>query len=141
MSSATTVKPCPNCSAPATGRYCSECGAAVADAICVGCRSLLSPGARFCHRCGTAVGTRPIGAAEPRTAASTLPWAVAAIALLAVVALVAGQRFGGTRAPSAPASAPDAPFASGAPTAGARAPDISNLSPRERADRLYDRVM
>ena len=61
--------------------------------------------------------------------------------MLALVALLAGQRFGGTRAPTPSAAASDAPFASGAPTDGARAPDISNLSPRERADRLYDRVM
>jgi hypothetical protein len=78
---------------------------------------------------------------EQRTATSALPWAVAAISLLALVALVAGQRFAGTRAPT-PATPPaDAPFASGAPAEAARAPDISNLSPRERADRLYDRVM
>ena len=143
MSTATTASPCPNCGAATTGRYCSECGAAVAEATCAGCRSLLSPGARFCHRCGTAVGTQPPATAEPRTTASALPWAVAAISLLALVALVAGQRFAGTRAPT-PASpaAADAPFASqGAPADGPRAPDISNLSPRERADRLYDRVM
>lgn len=145
MSSATTARTCPNCSAPATGRYCSECGAAVGEAICAGCRSLLSPGARFCHRCGTAVGTAPVTPATPTesksgTAASALPWAVAAIALLALVALVAGQRFAGTRAPT-PAPSADAPFASGAPGEAVRAPDISNLSPRERADRLYDRVM
>lgn len=142
MSSAPSGKPCPNCAAPTTGRFCSECGAAVGDAICTGCRSLLSPGAKFCHRCGTAAGTRPVGVAEPRTAAATLPWAVAAIAMLALVAILAGQRFGGTRAPTAAAAAPpDAPFASTSPSSGARAPDISNLSPRERADRLYDRVM
>ncbi len=141
MSTATTARPCPNCSAPTTGRYCSECGAAVADAICTGCRSLLTPGARFCHRCGTAVGTQPLTTSEPRGAASALPWGVAAIALLALVGLLAGQRFGGSRAPAA-APPTDAPFASGAQQgAGARAPDISSLSPRERADRLYDRVM
>ena len=81
-------------------------------------------------------------ASEPRTPASALPWAVAAISLLALVALVAGQRFAGTRAPNpAPPAAADAPFASAGAAEGARAPDISNLSPRERADRLYDRVM
>ena len=79
---------------------------------------------------------------EQRTTASALPWAVAAISLLALVALVAGQRFAGTRSPSPlPPATSDAPFASGAPAEGARAPDISQLSPRERADRLYDRVM
>jgi hypothetical protein len=144
MSTATAAKPCPNCSAPTTGRYCSECGAAVTDAICAACRSLLSPGARFCHRCGTAVGTAPIASTESRvTASSVLPWSVAAIALLALVALLAGQRFGGTRpAPATETPPADAPFASAAaPTEAGRAPDISNLSPRERADRLYDRVM
>ena len=61
--------------------------------------------------------------------------------MLAVVALVASQRFGGTRAPTA-ASPADAPFASaGAAGSAGRAPDISNLSPRERADRLFDRMM
>jgi hypothetical protein len=80
--------------------------------------------------------------ASPRTAAAVLPWGVAAIALLALVAFLAGQRFGGSRAPSAVSPVADAPFASGAPQADApRAPDISNLSPRERADRLFDRVM
>jgi len=143
MSTATAAKPCPNCSAPTTGRYCPECGAAVADAICAGCRSLLSPGARFCHRCGTAVGTAPPGSADTRTTASSvLPWTVAAISLLALVALLAGQRFGGTRASAAAGPSADAPFASAAsPSEASRAPDISNLSPRERADRLYDRVM
>lgn len=143
MSSATTAKACPNCHAPATGRYCAECGSAVADAICAGCRSLLSPGARFCHRCGTAAGTTPLLSAEPRTAASVLPWTVAAIALLALVALLAGQRFAGTRTAATPETqTTDAPFASAAsPAEAGRAPDISNLSPRERADRLYDRVM
>jgi hypothetical protein len=144
MPTATSAKICPNCSAATTGRYCSECGAAVADATCAGCRSLLSPGAKFCHRCGTAVGTAPTGTAEPRTTASALPWAVAAIAMLALIALLAGQHFGGTRGPSSAASppAPEGGGGEGAPSASApRAPDISSLSPRERADRLYDRIM
>src|SRR4029078_10049344 len=113
MSSATTVRPCPNCSAPATGRYCSECGAAVSEAICTGCRSLLTPGARFCHRCGTAGGTRPFFAPPQRNAASVLPWGVAAIALLALVAFLAGQRFGGSRESFPATPVADAALASG----------------------------
>ncbi|HEY9517374.1 MAG TPA: hypothetical protein VIQ74_17065 [Gemmatimonadaceae bacterium] len=71
---------------------------------------------------------------------AALPWTVAGIALLALIALVAGQRFN-THTPS-----PEAPSAAGQMAAGVggapvRAPDISALSPRERADRLYDRVM
>lgn len=133
---------CPSCSAPGTGRYCAECGAALGEATCAGCRSLLTPGARFCHRCGTAAGVRtaaPQTTGTPRTPPSALPWAVAAIALLALVALLAGQRFGGSRTPAATeATAGDA---AGFAPPTVRAPDISNLSPRERADRLFDRVM
>jgi hypothetical protein len=84
-----------------------------------------------------------------------LPWAVAAIALLALIALVAGQRFGRPPAPapevaSAPPSAGAGPFATdpsqgGDPAASAerpvRAPDISAMSPDERALRLFNRVV
>jgi hypothetical protein len=62
---------------------------------------------------------------------------VAAIALLALIALAAGQRFSRASQPAAQLTAP----------AGAsigqqqRAPDISAMSPTQRAERLYDRVM
>jgi hypothetical protein len=103
---------------------------------------LLSPGAKFCHRCGTAAGSQPVASAEPRSTATALPWAVAAIAMLALIALVAGQRFSGNRAAPSPTAGGEAAVAAGAgPTDGGRAPDISSLSPRERADRLYDRMM
>ena len=59
------------------------------------------------------------------------------MALLALIALLAGQRFGGQRAADAAAATP--PDAQAPQTV--RAPDISNLSPRERADRLFDRIM
>jgi uncharacterized membrane-anchored protein len=72
-----------------------------------------------------------------------MPWAVAAIALVALIALVAGQRFGarptsdvldGSNAQGAtPVGAPDG--------AMPRAPDISQLTPAQRAERLYDRIM
>jgi hypothetical protein len=131
-----TEKPCPTCAAPTSGRYCSECGAAVGDAVCAGCRSLLSPGAKFCHRCGTAVGAQPTVA--HKSSATALPWAVAAIAMLALIALVAGQRFA-RRTPASESAGGQ--LAAGSPDGAIRAPDISNLSPRERADRLFDRMM
>lgn len=141
MSTVTTpTKTCPNCAAPTSGRFCSECGAAVTDAVCAGCRSLLTPGAKFCHRCGTAVGSQPAVAADAKPAASSLPWAVAAIAMLALIALIAGQRFSGNRGAQNATPGGEAAVAA-TPTDGVRAPDISSLSPKERADRLYDRMM
>ncbi|MEP6991604.1 MAG: hypothetical protein ABJA80_11805 [bacterium] len=74
-----------------------------------------------------------------------LPWAVAGIALLSLVALVVGQRFGARTNPVPDAG--DDPSTASAPFAGAtssgmpRAPDISQLTPEQRAERLYDRIM
>jgi len=150
---------CPQCAAPASGRFCANCGAPLESALCASCQAPLSPGAKFCHRCGTPVsGAAARATTAPSTPAPTspsparatgdgftaaLPWAVAGIALVALIALLAGQRFG-----RRPAAADDTAAGASAPAAddgsdagGVRAPDISSLSPRERADRLYDRIM
>jgi hypothetical protein len=124
---------CPSCGTDSTGKFCSNCAAPLEGAICLACRASLTPGAKFCHRCGTPAGT-PGNFARSSAGANALPWSVAAIALLALVALAAGQKFGGRTAVSPAAEAPPAGMAG-------RAPDISSLSPSERAERLYDRVM
>jgi hypothetical protein len=92
-----------------------------------------------------------------------MPWAVAFVALLALAAMAAGRNVaaprgstldaplnalpqaalgeGGAPAPGgAPGGAPAAPFAGAGGGAG-RAPDLSAMTPREIADRLFDRVM
>jgi hypothetical protein len=63
----------------------------------------------------------------------SLPWVVAAIALLAFIALVAGQKFGANRPVPADPAVAEIPQG--------RAPDISNMTPAERAIRLHDRIM
>ena len=145
----TAVNPtttCPACGASASGQFCAACGASLSGAACAGCRSSLTPGAKFCHRCGT-----PAGAQPPRAPTGggrdPLPWAVALIALSALIALVAGPRIGASRgstldAPitAIPQPGLDFPAPMGGGTAG-RAPDISSMSPEERANRLYDRIM
>ena len=65
----------------------------------------------------------------------SLPWVVAAIALLAFIALIAGQKFGANRPVPAESQSGAAPLPQG------RAPDISQMSPAERATRLYERIM
>ena len=134
---------CPSCGAQSTGRFCSSCGTALAGASCASCAAPLTPGARFCHRCGTPAGTE---SAPSRGFAGVLPWAVAALALVSLIALVVGQRFGGRSTPvqqtTADAAAlPGAPVGSAGGTTPPRAPDISQLTPEQRAERLYDRIM
>ena len=140
---------CPSCHAPASGKFCSSCGAPLAGAVCASCHTALTPGAKFCHRCGAAAGAASpaagVAAGEDRGFGSALPWAVAAIALVALIALVAGQRFnrpssGGAAETAAPGGLMGAAAGGPAP-GGAGAVDISSMSPDERAVRLYNRVM
>src|SRR5690348_3076026 len=136
---------CPSCGSSARGHYCSNCGASLQGATCPSCAAELSPGAKFCHRCGTAV-TAKSSTVDSRT--NTLPWIVAALAFLALFAMAAGRGF--TARPSSTVDGsqnalPQAGLDDRGNTTddapGVRAPDISNMSPQERADRLYNRVM
>jgi hypothetical protein len=133
----------------------------MSSAFCAACGAQLTPGARFCHRCGQTVGDPVLSPGAPATTTAgraapnqTLPWAVAAIALLALIALVAGQRLGRSPAAdpavatAAPGAAPSGsgpfvtdPSADPSPERPVRAPDISSMSPDERALRLFNRVV
>ena len=144
----TSKSACPNCGASSSGRFCSECGAALKGATCTKCHADLAAGAKFCHRCGAPSGAGASAAkrAAPATAAATVsaspaatgfaaaaPWAVAGIALVALIALVASRRFSSDQ--------PSAETPATVPLAGASAVDISSMSPPERAQRLFNRVM
>ena len=143
-SSSEPAQACPACRAQVIGKFCSSCGASLAGAVCGACEAPLTPGAKFCHRCGTAAGGD--ASIDRQGFSSALPWAVAAIALVALVALIAGQRLGRQpttiAAQSSDASAiPPALAPLAGATAAGQAPDISALSPAEAAVRLYNRVM
>lgn len=82
----------------------------------------------FCNHCGKTLG------GKPRKVVS-LPMAVAgAAALGTMVLLIAFLARREPRSASPPAQATTA-------TSAATPPDISNMTPRERFDRLYNRVM
>lgn len=113
-----------------------------ASPSCAVCKAALSPGARFCHRCGTPAGARP----EVPTgggASTVLPWSIAAVSLIILITLVATRTWQASTTPAA--SADGAPAGMVAPFAGGGGsgapPDISQMSPEERAERLYNRVM
>lgn len=95
--------------------------------FCPQCGVKLSADARFCHRCGLAL------AGQGRRV--TLAWLLAGGAVVLLVAVLAFQALRREAAPR-----PAAPFAQGAAPAGSP-PDLSTMSPRQAADRLFERVM
>lgn len=145
---------CPACGALSpSGRFCTECGAVVRAANCAACDAILAPGARFCHRCGTPTGATPAAVtskpalkrettrraapapqAPKASSRSILPLAIGGIAFIAVAVIFAAQRAG------TPADAAG-PVTPASPLGGAGPVDISQMTPRERAGRLFDRVM
>ncbi|MGH7515934.1 MAG: double zinc ribbon domain-containing protein [Gemmatimonadales bacterium] len=126
---------CPACGTAAGGNFCSGCGASLAERRCGHCGASVVAGARYCHRCG-----RPVGAAAPRRS-DRIPWLIAAALVVLLVGGIVARVQRGTPAPVVPDMAnPGTPGAGGGRAAG-RAPDISQMSPRERFDRLFNRVV
>jgi tetratricopeptide (TPR) repeat protein len=130
---------CPSCGAAASGRFCNACGAAL-NAACRECGNPLPAGARFCNECGTPA----VASAATARRAPLLPWMLTGAA---VVALVATLLFNNNREAPAPAQAVAAapspgPVPSGGPAAGnPGAVDLASMTPRQAADRLFNRVM
>lgn len=131
---------CPVCSQPASGRFCSHCGASLsAPDSCSRCGSELPPGGRFCNQCGAAAREAQATPVGERPAHSNLPWYIAGAALVALIAVLLVPRLRGSAEPETPAA-----FAPAAGAAGAgdpRAVDLASMTPREAADRLFNRVM
>lgn len=122
---------CTRCGADASGKFCSTCGASLGGAACTHCGARLTTGARFCHACG-----QPLGAAgRPAGVPPWLPWALTGMLVVALIVVMVAR--------TSPAASPVAAVPN--PGAGAgqivRAPDISQMTPRQRADALFNRVM
>src|SRR6266516_1367858 len=100
---------------------------------CHACGASLAATARFCHKCGAQVG-----GAQSSGWRAGLPWSVAGAALgalLTVLALRIGASSGGGMRDAG--GVEDGP----PPASRISPPDISQMSPEERATRLYNRVM
>jgi zinc ribbon protein len=103
-------------------RFCTECG------------TQFLPDALFCHNCGATVEGRAVSAGPTPTLSPMLRWGVPVAAVGALIVLTFFRLGSGNTASE---SAPVTPLTGGA----MRAPDISSMSPSERADRLFNRVM
>ena len=107
------------------------------SAFCPACGSAFTPDARFCSGCGRAVDGRARPGGAGTVTRDRLPWLIAGGALAGVLGLLLVVTARGSHAGTA---VPGVEIATTGES-GAAVPDISELSPRERFDRLYNRVM
>ncbi|MEX1182401.1 MAG: zinc ribbon domain-containing protein [Gemmatimonadota bacterium] len=129
---------CPVCAAAASGSFCSSCGASLRTSGCIHCGTSLVPGARFCTQCGAATaaapGDAPPGAAPAR--ANLVPWYAGGAVLLAIAAVLALPLLSSGDAETTAVRAP-----LNARGAQGTAPPPLTGTPREQADRLFNRIM
>lgn len=120
---------CPNCKTESDGRYCPSCGVPLSGATCRVCGAPHIAGAGFCTQCGEPVLQR---------ASSNVPWYIAGAAIVALIVVLIWPTL--DRSPASFAAAPTAaaPFAG---TTGGGSPPPLTGTPREQADRLFNRIM
>ena len=144
---------CSECGRLASGNFCRHCGVGLGGRFCNQCGVKISPSSKFCELCGVEVapGGPAAGAGSPgrREAArevvvsgQNLPWWITGVAMFALILFVGLSmvRPGPGLVPSTSGPVEQPAPASGM-AAGGIAPDISNMSPIEAADRLFNRVM
>lgn len=130
--------PCPRCQHPesAAASFCSRCGGELRGPPCPACDAPTEAGDRFCTQCGAAVRAKrtPFNVSANRVT-------VAAGALLTVALIIAVVLW--TAPGGAPAPSPPAPVGQGSPTAlgPTSSVDLGSMTPREAANRLFNRVM
>lgn len=139
---------CPECDRPATGNFCQHCGAALGGRFCNQCGGKVSAGAKFCNKCGAEVAGAPSGRGGPRREAAAsvfsghnLAWWVAGAAMFALIVVVGVSMVRPGPGPVPAATEPTGGATPSAAAGGGVPPDISDMTPIEAADRLYDRVM
>lgn len=157
---------CPSCGKQAAGNFCQHCGSALGGRFCNQCGAELPSEGRFCNQCGAtakdspakdatakaskaggkaASGKRRGGGASKETAAAGatanhLPWWFAGFSMFALI-MVVGWNMVQPAGPTAPAGGGMTPGAAPTGAPGAASTDISQMSPREAADNLFNRVM
>jgi len=102
---------------------------------CASCNARLQPAANFCPNCGAPVGGRPAG--------RQWGWKEVALVVFVAAAVSFGATFlAGRFATDTAGSGRQAPANVATPEQRAgRPPDLSTMTPREAADRLFNRVM
>ena len=109
---------------------------------CPVCGTSLPGRAKFCAECGAVIPRSPSPQTPQAPAANAvMPWFIAGVFVLAIHATVIVLAVRRPEPAPGNQSAVQAPFAGGGGDATTRGTtDISQMTPREAADRLYDRI-
>lgn len=129
---------CPECDKPVTGNFCQHCGTKLGGRFCAQCGGKLSPSASFCSQCGAKHAAPPAStraAAAEVVGGQNLPWWIAGAAMFGLIVAI-----GVSMVRPGPPPLPSG-VAQPGPAAGPAAIDLNSMTPREAADRLYNRVM
>jgi len=128
---------CSGCGTPSDGEFCTRCGKPInAIGHCSSCGSACEVGALYCRDCGAPVGKPPVKSMRAR-----LPWILTGLALVAF-AIALSVMIGKGTGERAPGMPPTGSIITGAqPATGPSGVDLSSMTPREAADRLFDRAM
>jgi len=133
MSSAAKGSICPSCNKPATGNFCQNCGSQLGGRFCDQCGAKLAAAAAFCNQCGNKAKAGHGAAVVGVVGGQNLAWWIAGLTMFGLIVVV-GVSMVRPGEPAMPGSVPTG-------TAPGTPPDLSSMTPREAADRLYNRVM
>ena len=114
---------CPKCGAENVGKFCGQCGAKT-RLTCSSCGTEAAAGARFCQHCGKSL----LGAARAK---DRVPWAVGGVGV--VLAIVGAFMILDRQDSAAPSATPA--------TATASVTSLSNITPAQAAEQLFNHVM
>lgn len=128
-----TNSKCSSCGSDVAGKFCPECGRPAGGVKCQSCGAEVKPTARFCAGCGTPVGSG--SRRVPSAGSSRMPWIVAGSSIVLLV-VVAVAKSGMSIAPRT-----DAGVAQQLSSSRVATTDLTTMSPREAANRLFNRVM
>lgn len=146
---------CRSCGAEGDGSYCARCGAPLGEAgpdRCPSCGASTGEEDLYCAECGEPLRPRP-----KKSLSARLPWILSGVTLIAfavgIAYLVQGEAAprvgdqpptgsvisgeGGQTEGADPPGEGGGPAGAGMPSAS----DLAEMSPREAADRLFNRAM
>lgn len=105
---------------------------------CPSCNAVMHPDAKFCHNCGAAAGGRPVGTQRN--------WRDIALVVVGVAAVSFGLtfvvgKFATEKSDVQSAQQIDVTRSPGAAMPSGQPVDLSTMTPRQAADRLFNRVI